>query len=127
MNFEPELGQMMFRPGTWEEYAVPEFVTALLEYVIEDIGRVYGNRFQKRWDEYEDPQIPGVEYRTYWWGEEDAPEADLPNFAFGGVELRWYKHPGRSMSANREMDAGEWASWFQECLAQVRAVDTEWC
>lgn len=36
--------------------------------------------------------------RPYWWGNEDAEEAELPNFEAPqiGLKLWWYKYPLRS-------------------------------
>lgn len=113
--YQPELGQMMFGNPTGQ-YEVPNYADALIRDLIHnDIDTVFWNINQRKWDEYDDPAIPGVVFRQYWWGDENAPEAALPNFAFRGVEIRWYKHPGRGMSCNQNLTPAQWAEWYEEC------------
>jgi len=66
--YEPELGQAVFGNPSGE-YKCPEFVDALLNYLCQEISRVYWNVNQKEWDEYENPRIPNIEYRPYYWGD----------------------------------------------------------
>lgn len=106
-------------------YEMPDYARALLLNLLDEIDRVYWNREQDQWEPGEDPRIPGIVYRPFWWGKEDAPEAKLPNFEFEGVELRWYQHPGRGMSANRDMTPAEWCAWYSRCLAIIEAHDEE--
>ena len=113
-----ELGQMMFgNPvGT---HSCPDYVEALIASIFSEIERVCWNRNQAVWNRYEDPILKGIEYRPYYWGE-DEKEANLPNFSCKGVELRWYKHFGRSMSLNCEKSPAEWVEWFDNCMACMR-------
>jgi hypothetical protein len=46
-----------------------------------------------------------------------------PNLAFEGVEIRWYKYPGRGMSTNKSMPPDHWVEWFDRFLAVIRAAD----
>lgn len=57
----------------------------------------------------------------YWWGEEDHPDADKPNFLHKrtGLELRWYKYALRDSYTNREVSPQEWRSIMDECIASV--------
>lgn len=118
-TYQPELGQAVFG-GETEEYEVPEHGKALLLYLLSEIGRVYWNCNQKEWEwsAMPDPQIPGLQVRPY----DDADDAP-PNFIFGDVSIRWYKHPGRGLSCNRDLDASGWVKWFGECLAAIHAKD----
>lgn len=121
-QFTPELGQLCFGNPTGS-FALPEFVDALLQHIFGEIARVYGNLHQQDWRHLSDPGLPGIEVRPYYWGEdgdEDEDEAAKPNFAFGGVEIRWYKHPGRSMSCNIELTEADWVKWFDACLQAIR-------
>ena len=60
--------------------------------------------------------------RTYWWGDEDAPEAIMPNFLHKrtGLELRWYKYALRDSYMNREVSQEEWRQIMDECIASVK-------
>jgi hypothetical protein len=49
-----------------------------------------------------------------------------PNLAFGGVEIRWYKHPHRGLSVNRAMDEHAWRLWLDAALTAVRGADVDW-
>ena len=117
MATEPELGQILFGNPTGE-YAAPEAGDALVEGILSEIERVFWNLRQREWDRYEDPTIPGVEFRPYYWGDDEA-EAEKPNLAFGGVEIRWYKYPGRGSSCNRDLTPAEWFAWFHACIQAV--------
>lgn len=119
-KYEPELGQAVFGRDS-EAYGVPEHGKALLMYLLSEVGQVYWNCNQKEWEwsEMPDPQIPGLQVRPYNWSDDDAP----PNFVFGGVAIRWYKHPGRGLSCNRGLNPDEWVKWFGECLAAIHAKD----
>jgi hypothetical protein len=80
------------------------------------IKRVYWNRHQKEWGSLmPDPNISGLAVRCYDW----SGESEFPNFAFNGVEIRWYKYPGRGMSCNVEMDGNGWCAWFRQCLDAI--------
>jgi len=46
----------------------------------------------------------------------------LPNFKFGEVEIRWYKHVGRDMSTNVDWDEMRWRKWFSDCFAAISAA-----
>ena len=101
---------------------MPEYAQALFEGIRYEIERVYWNREQVEWDQHADPKVPEVEWRPYYWGDDEAV-AELPNFAFEGVEIRWYKYPGRGMSTNKAWKPAEWTAWFERCLAAVRASE----
>jgi hypothetical protein len=120
----PELGQAAFgNPvGT---YDLPEFAQALFFHIWSEIARVFGNKNQRDFcGSYgEDPGIAGINVRPYYWGD-DAAEAELPNFRFEAVEIRWYKYPGRGMSCNVDWTAEQWVTWFNACMTKVRGVET---
>lgn len=75
------------------------------------------------WDMQEDPSIPGIEFRPYYWGD-DAVEAAKPNLKHGNVEVRWYKHPMRGSSLNVEAQPNVIIPWFESVVAAVHAFDT---
>lgn len=117
-NYEPEIGQAVFGNPTGDYY-FPEFAEAFLMYIFEEIRRVFWNKNQREWENYEDPKIEGIKVRPYCWGE-DEEEAEKPNFEFNGVAIRWYKYPGRGMSCNKAMNPEQWKKWFDECLGVIR-------
>lgn len=124
--YEPELGQMAYG-GPWGKHAIPRFVGALLRDILNDLAMVYWNANQRsfedaQWDEGFDIGIPGIEYRPY-----RAPHVapDLPNFRFEDVSIYWYKHPGRGLSCNRELDKLSWIDWFDRCLDTMHKFDRD--
>lgn len=123
-TYTPELGQMVYGNPTGA-HKMPYYAESLVLHVLDQIERVYWNQQQCDWDRFDDPEISGITFRPYWWGEDDAPEAALPNFVCEGVEIRWYKHPGRGMSCDREMTPAEWCGWFDRCMDYVRKHELE--
>ena len=93
--------------------------------MMEEVDRVYWNLHQKEWDRNEDPKFDFFEYRPYWWGDEDAPEAHLPNFRYNGVKIWWYKYMGRSMSTNVDYSAAQWVKWFNQFMKRLKKIDHE--
>lgn len=48
-NYKAELGQIAFdRP--FFQYNLPEYAQACLNYILAEVGRVYWNTNQKRWE-----------------------------------------------------------------------------
>jgi hypothetical protein len=115
-----ELGQLMFGNPVGE-YVCSDYVEALLAYIFEEIGRIYWNIHQEEFDMdgHDDPKWKGMRIRPYYWGE-DSKEASKPNFSFKGVEFRWYKHRGRSMTVNVSITEKQWVKWFDICLEFIR-------
>jgi hypothetical protein len=122
-RFEPELGQALFATQAWGDHPMPRYADALFQGLLNEIERVYWNVNQKEWESHDDPEIPGIEWRSYWWGSEDAPEATLPNFKFGDVEIRFYKHPGRSNSSSVKLSPKAWAEWYESALDAIWDAD----
>lgn len=128
-HYTPELGQFAFRNPTGE-YEVSDIGEAAIASLLDEIRRVYWNHTGRRID-YQDESCAetwnglgsGIEWHAYWWGGDDTPEAERSNLTFGGVEIRWYKYPGRGESVDREMAPDDWASWLTATLKAARAVD----
>ncbi len=123
-NTNPEAGQLIFHPNSIGEYECPEYVVALLEAICDEIDIVFWNLNQKQWGEYEDLVDWPIEYRSFCWDEESENRL-RPNFKFEDIEIRWYKHRGRSVSVNKEMSAVEWVGWFDRCLAAIKKKNPE--
>src|SRR3990167_8428012 len=100
-QYAPEMGQAMFGNPTGR-YELPEYAEAMLFHIFKEIERMYWNNNQAQWENYQDPGIPGIEVRPYYWGneedEKDRKRMELPNFQFERGQIRWYKYPGRGMS-----------------------------
>lgn len=125
--YSPEMGQAAFG-REWAQHELPEIGEACFWFVVKEIERVKWNRDQKVWDaaggaDHMGEILPGVIWWLYWWGEDDAAEAKRPNFSANGVEIRWYKHPGRGMSTTVDWDGNRWAVWLDVTLAQIRGHD----
>jgi hypothetical protein len=118
-KYSPELGQLGFG-NPFGEYVMDDFSIALTEYLFEEIGRIYWNINQKDWDE-EDPEIKGITYNPYYWGESPAKQK-LPNFKIKGSkqEIRWYKYPGRGQTCTIDFSPEEWKEWFESALKLIR-------
>lgn len=61
-------------------------------------------------------------FRSYYWGDDEV-EATKPNLAHDGIEVRWYKHPGRSMTLNAPPEPDVMIKWFDSVLAHVRKLE----
>ncbi len=99
-----------------------DWQNALLIALLDEIDRVYWNRHQQEWNRYEALQIQALEYRPYYWGE-DEEEAAKPNFKFEDVEIGWYKHPGRGSFVNKHLSAQEWADWYLRASLEINSLD----
>lgn len=120
--YTPELGQAVFGAPTGE-YELPRYADALFTAIWRELGRVFWNREQRDFASRgeEDPKIPGFTVRAYRY--DDAPESELPNFVFGDVEIRWYKWPGRGMSANVDWTPEQWVTWFDAAMTALHEYD----
>ena len=120
-----ELGQLIHGNPTGEFFTT-NYQDALILSLLNEIERVFWNRYQKEWERWQDPQLTGVTFRPYYWGD-DPEEVALPNlvFAFSPQEIRWYKHPGRSMSVTLDWSPDEWVQWYEAAYQLILANDTE--
>lgn len=139
--YAPEIGQAIFG-APYSEYQVPAFGESALRMVLDEMERVYGNRYQNREPMFgsNDGFIlpdgalgPDISYRAYDWGdcecgtEECQGKCDWskPNLAYDGLEFRWYKHSRRGLSCNKELTPDEWAKWLQKALFYLRDQDVQ--
>lgn len=121
-KYTPELGQAVFG-NKFQQYEMPEYAIALFFYVRNEIKRIYWNINQKEWDEASSPGFADIEWRPYWWGDEDDKESHLPNFKYGRLEIHWYKHPGRGMSCNQNIEGMGWIVFFNEIMGELHEID----
>jgi hypothetical protein len=122
-DYVPELGQAMFG-NAWGQHEMSEAASGILEWVMKEIELVFWNVNGKEWDRHEDPRIPGVIFRAYYWGD-DEQEAQKANFQVEGdpLEIRWYKHSCRGLSTNIEYTPEQWFDWCKRAIETVRRAD----
>lgn len=62
------------------------------------------------------------EVRPYWWGDDDALEATLPNFRYipMNIEIRWYKYPLRDSYSNKPITYELLTEIFRECKKNIK-------
>ena len=48
-------------------YDTPEWIDALVAYILNEMERIVWNNQQREWDRYYDPELPGVQFRPYYW------------------------------------------------------------
>jgi len=55
--------------------------------------------------------------RPYWWGDDDSPKADLPNFEYKptGFKMNWYKYALRDAYMNQELSFDEIKEILVKC------------
>lgn len=118
-----ELGQLIYGNPTGD-YGTRNYQDALVLSLLDEIERVYWNKYQAEWNRHDDPKLVGVEFRPYYWGDTEE-EAIKPNlkFIFSEQEIRWYKHPGRSMSVTIDWTPDEWVQWYENAYQLINAND----
>jgi hypothetical protein len=107
--------------GDWE---TEEWVDALIDYIVEEIDRVYWNLNQEEWNRQDDPKLKGLKYNPYYWGEDRrAKEKSNLKFKHSPQEIRWYKHIGVGQTSSIKMSNEEWIDWFNGALKIIRDND----
>jgi len=117
LSEQPELGQICFGNPTGS-YGTKEWQDALIESILEKVGIIYWNRYQQRWPRWYDPNIKGMTFRPYYWGDKEE-EKGKPNlvFDFSPQEVRWYKHPGRGQTISLQMSNDEFINWYETAMS----------
>jgi hypothetical protein len=111
-SFTPELGQAVFGTpnvaGNHDASWARDGLYLLSEAIGNDMPS-YGSDFEN----------DVFEMHPYWWGSEEAPEAERPNFRHKGtgIEISWYKRIGRGMSGPEEPK--DWPWLIAECIASL--------
>ena len=121
-----ELGQFI-HGNPVGEYGTQNYQDALVLSLLNEIDRVFWNKYQREWNRHENPNFIGVIFHPYYWGEQDEEGATFPNlkFVFSDQEIRWYKHPGRSMSVTIDWTADEWVQWYENAYQLINANDSK--
>lgn len=125
-----------------QRYPCPEWVEAFLSAIDSELNRVMWNKHQTQ---YQSPfSNTGNTYsnnvfkvRAFDWGWFNAiidwdeagrkgPEPEEPvNFEWEDVKIYWYKWMGRGCEINQELAPERGIQMLNECLAAVRAEDTD--
>ena len=112
----------------------PEYITALLSYLEEELNRIMWNINQ---EEYNSPfrnsgNVEGFktdvfEVHAYDWGWDYSDESGPQpvNFKCGDFEITWYKHLGRGMWANKKISEKEAVEIFNKCLMSLWEYEYE--
>ena len=104
-----------------------EIITAILEYIEDELSRMYWNKNQK---DIESPfRNTGNEYRNdtfsvraYSWMDDD----DAPNFEYRGFKVWWYKRVGRGMVW--ECDRVITLEYLDRMLADcIKSMEKDFC
>lgn len=102
------------------------FVDAFIDSLLQEISIAYWNINQENWDPLDDPKIKGIEYRPFYWGD-DQEEIDKPNlkFDFSSQEIKWYKYPGRGQTSLIDFTEHEWIEWYEEAYKLISRASYE--
>lgn len=105
-------------------------VTSAIQYIADTYDLTYWNQNQREPNGSFAENVgvtlitPAFEARSYVWSE-NSPEAELPNFKYKDLEVSWYKHLGRGMSAELDVTTHLDATWIgtmmQECREAIEA------
>lgn len=101
-------------------------IKACLDKIDEEMHRLYWNEYQA---EYDSPFLnTGNTYtndtfqvRSYYWGN-DENIMSWPNFRYKDLEVRWYKHSNRGLTAtkNSELTLDFLADMINDCIESLR-------
>lgn len=126
-EYEPELGQAIFgRP--FKKYRVSNIWEAALSCLRDRLDIAMWNIHQS---EYSSPfnnsgsefvDLPQFQAHAYSWDEDVSQPF---NFKWRDVEISWYKHAGRGLSANRQLTPEDASRMLDECLEAVRVYEGE--
>ncbi len=124
-QYEPEIGQALFGQPH-QPFATDSYIEAALQMISEELKRVMWNINQK---EYNSPfdntgnrfECNAFKVHAYSWGDDPQPW----NFKWGNIEISWYKHLGRGMSSNKEINPAIAAKMLNQCLETIRKYETD--
>jgi len=124
--YQPEIGQLLFG-NPMGGFEMPPYACSMLTGLLDNFDQVYWNQHQHEWQRDACVEIGPVYFRPYWWGDDDTPEAGLPNFGLTDdpVEIRWYKHAKRGQSVNMDLTPGQWAAWHDRVYRAMMMIEYE--
>jgi hypothetical protein len=117
----PELGQMVFGQPL-ESCAMPLYARSLFVGIQQEWERVWWNIHQQQFHDHDSGDMGALHWRPYvYQSDEDAG----PNFWLDGhpMRVRWYKHPGRSMSCSQNLSPAEWVAWHDAVMAELERLE----
>lgn len=124
-EYVPEIGQAVFGQP-FKQYPVSNIWEAALACLRDRLDIAMWNINQK---EYETPfgntgsvfsDLPEFQVHAYSWDE----SIEQPfNFRWREVEISWYKHAGRGLSANQRLTPEQASHMLDECLEAIRRFE----
>ena len=125
-EYEPELGQACFGQPS-QQYECPEYITALLRGIGDEIERVEWNKTQQHFSNPFDNTgaqwgNDTFEVRAYDWNEDNQQGW---NFKYRDIKIGWYKYLGRGMSINRNVTEKEAVKMFDDCIRSAKKMDVD--
>lgn len=102
-----------------------QLIRSILNEIRRELDRLYWNKYQR---EMHSPfDNTGSEYRNStfivraydWWGNNDS---ELPNFEYPGINVYWYKHSRRGLTAYTDDDLtlDYLTNMLNDCIAALR-------
>lgn len=121
--FEPELGQSLFGhacltyPVSQPAMRVMEVLSDDLQDLLESAGHGNSNPFDNSGSAF---GCATFTVHAYSWTEDEQP----CNFHHvqSGTAIKWYKYLGRSMTANRALDAATMRTILKDCIAAMERI-----
>lgn len=120
MNYEPEMGQMIFGQPH-KEFSASRMLDAALAEIRNQLDRAYWNVNQ---EQIVDPfGNTGGSYKNdtfevcaYSWDEE---KEQLYNFKWKDIQISWYKHSRRGVSVNMKLSNDRIEEMLEDCLKSL--------
>lgn len=122
-EFEPELGQILFGQECLEHGVGKPVIRALevlsddLQDFLESLGHGNNNPFDNTGNAFGCATFTA---HAYSWVEDEQP----CNFFHvpSGTGIKWYKYLGRSMTANKPLDAAAARAILKDCMAALERI-----
>lgn len=123
-EYQPELGQAIFGQPH-QAFDVPAIMDAALMRIHREVTRVLWNLLQRDVDPFANGEAfrcPAFGVWAYDWNDDDRQPYNFKHVN-SGLEISWYKHSWRGLSANMEITPDLAACVLDECLSAVRALE----
>ena len=123
-----ELGNMLFNENNKNQILrCPDYVLPILKGIDDEMSRIYWNKHQK---EYTSPFSNSgnkfvcdvFEVHAYKW-DTDEDSIQNYNFKYKDIEISWYKHVGRDMTINREVEPKEITDMYTDIMETLRVIE----
>lgn len=114
-----EIGNLLWGHSR-EQYSVPRKYQEYFGDMLEELG--FDRYGLPLFTEDRTFQNDVFAVRPYWWGDDDSPEAELPNFEYYPMhfKLHWYKYPLRDSYSNLPVQKEMLEEIFEGCKKSLR-------